>query len=212
MLRTRRSWLVLAGLLALVAVAAGVEHEHRAVQAWNPRNLMRLHVVAHSDSSADQEAKLAVRDAILRHFRGRLPATPAAASAVIQGELEQLDALARGVLRERHLEYEARAEWGVFAFPERAYGGRVAPSGNYRAVRVVLGSGMGENWWCVLFPPLCFLELTADSPPEEVSARLEEAPVEVRLWFWERAQQLARRWPALSRWLARRPMGAGPRD
>ena len=122
--------------------------------------ILRLHVIANSDSPADQAAKLQVRDAILRYEAGRLDT--ASAASVRAGILEDGAGLLAAVedsLQRSGMNYSARLALGRYAFPERTYGGKVYPAGEYQALRVVLGQGAGQNWWCVLFPPLCILEL-----------------------------------------------------
>jgi stage II sporulation protein R len=195
-------------LFLALATAAGIDHQHRTVAAWNPDNLVRLHVVAHSADLRDQEAKLAVRDAVLQHYAGRIPPAPQAAAGLIREGLGEVEAVAVAALRSRDLAYGARANWIVEEFPPVVYGELVLPRDDYRAVRLVLGSGRGGNWWCVLFPPLCFLEVKGADPslnPEELARRLEGQPVAIRSWFWERASRLAHRWPGWPRWREARP-------
>lgn len=122
--------------------------------------VLRLHVIANSDSPADQAAKLRVRDAILAYEAGRLDTRSAA--TVRAGILADGAGLLRAVeesLRESGMAYGARLALGRYAFPDREYAGKRYPAGEYQALRVVLGQGAGQNWWCVLFPPLCILEL-----------------------------------------------------
>lgn len=206
---SRLRWLIALALLLAAATAAGIDHRHRTVAAWNPDNLVRLHVVAHSEAHRDEQAKLAVRNAVLQHYAGRIPPAPQAAAGLIRRELGRVEAVAADTLRSRGLAYGARADWTVAEFPPGAYGEMVLPGGDYRAVRLVLGSGRGGNWWCVLFPPLCFLEVAGADPSlsrEELTRRLEGQPIAIRSWVWERVNRLAHRWPSWTRWReARQP-------
>ena len=102
-------------------------------------NLIRLHIIAESDDDADQNVKLKVRDAIIENL----------------GEIEHI---ADNVLRENGFSYTSHAEYGKFYFPEKTYKSMTLPAGEYYGIRVVLGSGEGHNWWCVMYPPLCFKE------------------------------------------------------
>ncbi|MEA5059752.1 MAG: stage II sporulation protein R [Candidatus Pelethousia sp.] len=123
-------------------------------------NILRLHVIANSDSEADQAAKLRVRDAILAYEDGRLDTQSAA--SVRRGVLADgrgLLSVVQESLQESGMNYGAKLALGRYPFPERTYGGTIYPAGEYAALRVVLGEGAGQNWWCVLFPPLCILEL-----------------------------------------------------
>lgn len=170
-----------------------------AVKAYNPDNLIRIHVVPHSDSEADQALKCRVRDAVIDEMRVRLNGVTdvdGAESAVV----DHLDLVQRAAEREvaaAGADYPVRVAFGTFEFPTRKYGSLVVPEGKYQAVRVVLGNGSGANWWCVLFPPLCFMHEDADSRDEAVAAWRDNAPVRVKMKLrtvelWERSADLAR--------------------
>lgn len=120
---------------------------------------LRLHIVANSDSAEDQRVKLEVRDALLEYERGIAPKDSADAEASLMADADGLIALANAVLEKNGMDYSARISVGEYDFPVRSYAGEIYPAGRYRALRVVLGEGKGRNWWCVMFPPLCILEL-----------------------------------------------------
>ncbi|MBE3574087.1 MAG: stage II sporulation protein R [Firmicutes bacterium] len=126
-----------------------------------PSQVIRLHVVANSDSPQDQEAKLAIRDRILEEFSPVFAGVQSLAQAEseVRRRLKAVEALADAELLRRGLPYRAKAEYGIHPFPARAYGPFVLEPGKYRAVRVLLGAAAGKNWWCVLFPPACFLNV-----------------------------------------------------
>lgn len=130
----------------------------RAVLAYNPRNLLRLHVVANSDRVEDQRTKLRVRDELLEVTRPLFQLVRSAEEAewVVRVYSAELAALLQRTVWEAGARYPVHLEIGDTVFPERTYGNLTLPAGVYRAVRVVLGEGKGANWWCVLFPPLCF--------------------------------------------------------
>jgi len=122
-------------------------------QVYN--SVIRLHIIANSNTSTDQSLKLAVRDAVLAAncFEGakdmdtaRLSVTAAASKAVDT---------ANAVLAAEGVSYRATCLWGRESYPTRVYDGFRLPAGDYLSLRIVLGNGDGENWWCVLFPPLC---------------------------------------------------------
>ncbi len=126
-------------------------------------DVLRLHVIAASDSGADQEVKLRVRDAILTEgaaiFDGSVTADEAAEKLTpFLGRLEQT---ADRVLREHGFSYTAAAQVTEEYFDTRAYEGVTLPAGKYMALKIVLGEGKGKNWWCVMFPPLCLPAATA---------------------------------------------------
>lgn len=201
-------------LLMMLAALAGLRlvGTWRAQKAYTPENLIRLHVVANSDAPEDQAVKYWVRDAVLEAMR---PAFARAgdveeARRLVEENLPRLKELAREEVRRAGKDYGVRAEVGVFPFPTRVYGQLALPAGNYRALRLVLGRGEGQNWWCVLFPPLCLVDFThgespRDLPPVAMLAddRLEDSPLELRLalldWIRKRSINLA----SFSSWLSR---------
>ncbi len=147
--------LILSGL-ARPALAAPDEYD------TVPAGIVRLHIVANSDSAEDQRVKLMVRDALLAcesdAMRSRVQSGPDAETALMQ-DAESMLLAAGAVLDANGADYGVRLALGSYTFPERIYAGKVYPAGAYRALRVVLGEGKGKNWWCVMFPPLCILEL-----------------------------------------------------
>ena len=125
----------------------------------------RLHILANSDSYADQQVKLKVRDAILEQTAEDFDGVFAESDAEIFAaeHMEELIKTANAVLAENGFDYTASAEIGGFAFPERTYGERIYPAGEYRALRITLGEGKGHNWWCVLYPPLCVTDVETET-------------------------------------------------
>lgn len=122
--------------------------------------LIRLHVLANSDSPADQRLKLAVRDAILRDLAPKLEMVKRREDArqIIVENQARLLLLAKETLLKNGSADPVQIELGAFDFPLKTYGDVVVPAGRYEAVRVLIGEAEGANWWCVLFPPLCFID------------------------------------------------------
>lgn len=120
-------------------------------------HVIRLHVIADSDSPEDQAIKLEVRDAVLSVARRILARCTDADEAwrVLNDRLPDFLMAASDRLTELGCDADVSAQAGVFEFPDRDYGGVTLPAGDYRALRVIIGSGEGRNWWCVLFPDLC---------------------------------------------------------
>lgn len=131
--------------------------------AWKQEPL-RLHIIANSDSDADQQIKMEVRDAVLLATQEGIESceTEAQAEEYVSDNLEIIETTANAVLEENGVDYRATAEVGTFHFPDRTYQNVTYPEGDYRAVRIVLGEGEGHNWWCVMFPPLCISEITGE--------------------------------------------------
>lgn len=127
-----------------------------------PKDLIRFHVLANSDSAADQALKRRVRDAVVSKmapvFRQAESVTEAKKTAI--KNLRQIEEIAAGEIKAAGKSYPVHAYFGTYDFPTKTYGKLSLPAGRYQAVRVIIGKGRGANWWCVLFPPLCFVDLT----------------------------------------------------
>jgi len=123
-------------------------------------NLIRLHVVANSDSEEDQAVKLKVRDRIINemsvYFREAENADEC--REIVLENMDKIIYFANDELMKNGFDYSAKAYFGTFDFPRKEYENITLPKGSYEAVRIVLGGGDGHNWWCVMFPPLCFVE------------------------------------------------------
>lgn len=119
--------------------------------------ILRLHVIADSDSDADQAVKLKVRDAVLELLGDEMETSPDIEQARTAAErlMPEAERVARQVLRDSGFSYGATVTLGYEYYPTRDYGGFRLPAGRYLSYRIVLGSGEGHNWWCVLFPALC---------------------------------------------------------
>lgn len=120
-------------------------------------DLVRLHVVANSDSSEDQAAKLAVRDAVLEAIQGTVEQFPSAeeARAFLGSHLTDIKAVAEAALKEAGLSHTVTVTLGEESFPTRDYDTFRLPAGIYNTLRLTIGEAQGKNWWCVLFPSLC---------------------------------------------------------
>jgi stage II sporulation protein R len=120
-------------------------------------NVLRLHILANSDSEADQALKLIIRDKLLTEgadvFDGSVTADNAADK--IAEASERLKAVAEQTAKENGFDYEVKIEVTEEYFDTRSYENVTLPAGRYKAVKVIIGEGAGKNWWCVMFPPLC---------------------------------------------------------
>lgn len=159
------------------------------------RQLIRFHVLANSDSEQDQQVKLKVRDAVIDYLAPYLENVSDIdhARAIVASRQGEIVNVARQVLKDSSMDYGVSIQTGYFDFPVKSYGNFVLPSGRYEAVRLLLGNAEGKNWWCVLFPPLCFIDVssaaavtkgdsagTAELQPDNVELRWKIAE-----WFKE---------------------------
>ncbi len=121
------------------------------------RKIIRLHVIANSDTEEDQTLKLQVRDEVLAQATAILEesADMKSATAQLEQALPDIEATARRKIAAQGYDYAVTAKLEQTEFPTKVYDGFALPSGEYLALRVVIGEGSGENWWCVVFPPLC---------------------------------------------------------
>ncbi len=130
--------------------------------------LVRIHVIANSNEEKDQKIKLLVRDYIIKEGN----ALSGEGELTISSVEQQKEVLTKGVnniLKEQGKSYTAKVETGRFYFPMKRYENITLPQGEYDAVRIVLGEGKGENWWCVMYPPLCFTKSTKGTVTEKLS-------------------------------------------
>lgn len=129
-------------------------------------SLVRLHVIADSDSAEEQAIKLHVRDAVLAYLEPKLEdaSTSAAAQEIITGELDGIASAAESAAEGRAVSVSLGEEY----YPTRDYGTFALPAGRYESLRVTLGSGQGHNWWCVVFPPLCLSAAEAEDAFSEL--------------------------------------------
>ena len=127
-------------------------------------NVIRLHVIANSDSEADQALKLQVRDAILEQADNLYPegADVEAARQSLEAHLTQLAQVGQQVVQAQGYDYPVTAVVKEVWFPTKEYEGFALPAGNYTALQIVIGEGSGQNWWCVVFPPLCLGSVTEE--------------------------------------------------
>lgn len=140
-------------------------------------SLIRLHVVASSDSQEDQAVKLQVRDAVVSCVEAALSKvkTIDEAKAWLQENLPEIQQAANQVLKKLGLDYEASVTLAPEPFPKRDYDTFSLPSGVYESLRVTLGEGQGQNWWCVVFPQLCLPAAGEDTDSVAAGAGFSEA-------------------------------------
>ena len=156
---------VMAALLLIAAYMILPVHGERGLYD----NVVRLHVLAESDSQRDQSLKLTVRDAVLEKTQPLLEnvTTRAGAEAVLQAAIPDIQAAAETALTEAGAPNAVTVTLGQERYPTREYEQLAFPAGEYLSLRVMIGRAEGQNWWCVLFPPLC---LTAATDARETEA------------------------------------------
>ena len=139
--------------------------------------LIRLHVVANSDSEDDQTIKLRVRDAVTEYLQTAMTdiADPVEAKAYLQENLPKIQTLANQVLEKAGVEPDAAVSLAKEAFDTRFYDTFQLPAGVYESLRIVIGEGEGRNWWCVVFPSLCLPATSSGFETVAAGAGFDEA-------------------------------------
>lgn len=161
-------------LLAMLLTLAQVQKGQEALADRLSPSLLRFHILANSDSGRDQDIKLEVRSLLLDYMQERLDGDAGKAETVeyLQNHQREVEQLADRYLEENGFDYQAKLELTNCYFPTRVYDGLVFPCGNYDAARITLGKGDGHNWWCVLYPRLCFVDAACSEIPEESERKL----------------------------------------
>ena len=124
--------------------------------------LIRFHVIANSDSEEDQNLKLKVRDAIINYLQPKLLESESIEESelIIKKEYDELEKISKNIILENGYDYDVKVGIDYSKFPTKQYSNVVLPAGEYKALRIIIGEGKGKNWWCVMFPPLCFIDVT----------------------------------------------------
>ncbi len=139
-------------------------------------SVFRLHVIANSDSKEDQDLKYKVRDSLLDYMNS-ITSNCTSKEEVIEiakDHSKNFEEIAINTMAENGYAYPVKIEIGQFDFPTKIYGDISFPSGTYDALKVELGKAKGQNWWCVMFPPLCFIDISSGVVPDESKQYLKD--------------------------------------
>ncbi|MCD7034680.1 stage II sporulation protein R [Metabacillus sp. GX 13764] len=147
-----------------------------------PDEAIRLRILANSNSDADQSLKREIRDEVNKEITKWVKDLTSIEEArkLIKSRLPHIKAIAEGVLKKEHSKQTVKAEFNSSVdFPTKMYGNYIYPAGNYEAILITLGNGEGANWWCVLFPPLCFLDFSnGEAVKDPGASQPETKPVQ----------------------------------
>jgi len=178
--------LLIAVVICLASGAAALQSQEQLAE-----KVVRLHVLANSDLEEDQALKLTVRDAVLAEAERLLEDTEnrADAEALLRGQLLELERLASETVRNAGYNYPVTVELEETTFPTRTYDGFSLPAGEYLALRVLIGDAAGQNWWCVVFPPLCTVA-AAEFPETAENAGFSDE--EIALMTEEKAEYVVK--------------------
>ncbi len=142
--------------------------------------LIRFHVIANSDSDEDQNLKLKVRDAIIDYLQPKLLESDSIeeSESIIKKEYSELEKISKNIILENGYNYDIQVGIDYSEFPTKQYSNVILPAGEYKALRIIIGEGKGKNWWCVMFPPLCFVDEQKGIIDKDTDDKLREVLTE----------------------------------
>lgn len=148
-----------------------------AVSANISSSVFRLHVIANSDSAEDQNLKYLVRDALIDYMNSVSKNSNSKDEALSIAYQHKSDfyKIAKKVINDNGYDYNVNISIGNFAFPTKNYGDISLPAGYYDALKVEIGNASGQNWWCVMFPPLCFVDISTGIVPEDSKETIKDS-------------------------------------
>lgn len=165
------------GILVCAALMCGILYTKAAwLQHDISEKVLRFHVLANSDDEADQNLKLAVRDAVGSYMQKKLAGVDdlEECEQIVNGNLDQIREVAAETIAQNGYDYDVTAELEYTSFPVKSYGSYTFPAGEYEALRVVIGEGKGHNWWCVMYPNMCFSGSMYEVMDEQAGEKLRE--------------------------------------
>ena len=165
--------LILLSLFILISAISYVD----AVSNNIADSVFRLHVIANSDSKEDQDLKLKVRDELLSYMNiiSKDSTSKQEAMQIVNEHKEEFTQIAKKVIKENGYNYTVNVQIGKADFPTKYYGDITLPAGTYDALKVQIGEAKGQNWWCVMFPPLCFVDVSTGIVPDNSKQELKQS-------------------------------------
>ena len=165
--------LILLSLFILISAISYVD----AVSNNIADSVFRLHVIANSNSKEDQELKLKVRDELLSYMNiiSKDSTSKQEAMQIANEHKEEFTQIAEKVIKENGYNYTVNVQIGKADFPTKYYGDITLPAGTYDALKVQIGEAKGHNWWCVMFPPLCFVDVSTGIVPDNSKQELKQS-------------------------------------
>lgn len=162
-IKTRLVILILSFIAIISIMSISIKEEvnkiDNSTESYKEK-LIRFHVIANSDEDEDQELKLKVRDEIISYLQPKLEKSKSIEESeeIITSEYDNLYEISRETIVENGYDYDVSVDIQYSNFPTKQYSNVILPAGEYKALKVIIGEGDGKNWWCVMFPPLCFVD------------------------------------------------------
>lgn len=175
-MKKKLNFIFILTILVFIYIALLSFNYSKAVSSNLSDSVFRLHIIANSDSSADQELKLKVRDKIIEYMNTLTSNSSDKKDviSIVNNHLDSFKEIALNTIKENGYNYDVNIEIGNFHFPTKSYGDISFPAGNYDALKIEIGDAIGQNWWCVLFPPLCFVNSSTGVVPDDSKNTLKE--------------------------------------
>ena len=175
-MKKKLNFIFILTILVFIYIALLSFNYSKAVSSNLSDSVFRLHIIANSDSSADQELKLKVRDNIINYMNTLTSSSSDKKDVIsmVNNHLDSFKEIALNTIKENGYNYDVNIEIGNFHFPTKSYGDISFPAGNYNALKIEIGDAIGQNWWCVLFPPLCFVNSSTGVVPDDSKNTLKE--------------------------------------
>jgi stage II sporulation protein R len=163
-------------LIGILITGLIVNAKKSEMQGELAEQVFRFHVLANSDSEEDQALKMKVKEAIIAYMKQELPESDSVETTKkwARENLVQIEQVAAEIIAEEGYEYSVKAEVTTCDFPDKTYGDITFPAGEYEALRIEIGQAKGQNWWCVLYPNLCFIDAVHAVVPEKGKNELKE--------------------------------------
>ena len=175
-MKKKLNFIFILTILVFIYIALLSFNYSKAISSTLSDSVFRLHIIANSDSSADQELKLKVRDKIIEYMNTLTSNSSDKKDviSIVNNHLDSFKEIALNTIKENGYNYDVNIEIGNFHFPTKSYGDISFPAGNYDALKIEIGDAIGQNWWCVLFPPLCFVNSSTGVVPDDSKNTLKE--------------------------------------
>ncbi len=163
-------------LIGILITGLIVNAKKSEMQGELAEQVFRFHVLANSDSEEDQALKMKVKEAIIAYMKQELPQSDSVETTKkwARENLVQIEQVAAEIIAEEGYEYSVKAEVTTCDFPDKTYGDITFPAGEYEALRIEIGQAKGQNWWCVLYPNLCFIDSVHAVVPQKGKNELKE--------------------------------------
>lgn len=176
-INTRFKQLIILILLLALFVLVSAASYTNAVCTDIQNSVFRLHVIANSDSIEDQNLKYKVRDRVIDYINeiSKGATSKEEVMQVAKNNVDNINTIAMQTIKDNNFNYSVNVNVGNYIFPSKKYGDITLPPGYYDALKIEIGEAKGQNWWCVMFPPLCFVDVTSGIVPDTSKEQIKES-------------------------------------